>query len=171
MILKIKDNVDEWKSAWSKCENLRELCVSHCTLEEAEIIFSTPKEHLKVVDLSLIAQSSRTPDRIVTDEDYVKKVMEEFAQGTQCLEKLAYHGPHYNSDTSSMLFQMHRASLSSIAIRRWRTETNKKKFVSSSPINCFREEEEVTDVAATEEKEASGEDEGKTEEKGSAESK
>jgi len=98
----------EFANPWYKCCNLRELHVKLLTVETAEAIFSTPKEHLKLLEFCLDDKCN---------VEYVKNVMNACSKGTRCVEKLIFDGPLIILDCFNMFFKANMASLSSVTIR------------------------------------------------------
>jgi len=75
---------------------------------DAEAIFSTPKVHLKELEISL--------PRDAGAEKHLKKLMDVCAKGTKCLAKFSYEGPELYRDSSKLFFERNKDSLSLIAI-------------------------------------------------------
>lgn len=91
--------------AWDKCVNLQELCMNARKIEDLKNVFSSPKEHLKVLKIEHDDDSNA--------ED-VKKVRDVCAKGTKCVEELEYFGPPLTRDISKTFFGANRTSLSSV---------------------------------------------------------
>lgn len=85
-VVKMGKSTDEWKEAWSMCVNLRELVIHHGTVQDFEVIFSTPKEQLKDLQFRIF-------DTVEAKD--VKKVMSLCAEGTECIENFKYEGPKF----------------------------------------------------------------------------
>lgn len=105
----------EWANAWGKCTDLRELYINSFEVADVEATFSTPKEQLKVLQLSLRHDSKD-----------VKKVMDICAKGTKLLQQFVYDGPLFYRDASRTLFEKNRASLASIVMGGSQYEGDKK---------------------------------------------
>lgn len=91
----------EWKNAWDKCRNVRELDLIQCDDETLGVIFASPKKKLKVLSIHFTRYY----------ETNVEEVMNFISKATQCVEKFIYHGPRFYHDTADKFFEKNRASL------------------------------------------------------------
>jgi len=77
--LGIDGDLFEWTNAWNQCTNLRHLEFEPRGVEDFQVIFATPKNHLISVEPNF--------DYLFERED-VKTIMVNLEIGTRCVERL-----------------------------------------------------------------------------------
>jgi len=107
----------EWTRAWDKCVNLRHLKFKPRSADDIQAVFSTPKRHLVSIELTLIGGFDR--------ED-VKKVVQQCANGTKCVEKFIYSGSPYFIEVLAGFLQKNRSTLRYILLGGRFSSGNKK---------------------------------------------